>query len=144
MMRQLPARERQPQLVVDKTGVGAPVVDAMRDLGMQPVGVNITGGRTVTMVSGEDFNVPKSLLASELDITLSEERLEITEQANASEALRMELQGFHAKIKTSGNESLEAWREGIHDDLVLSMALAVWRGENLPQPARWVYLNRII
>ena len=28
----------------------------------------------------------------------------------------------------------EAWREGLHDDLVLSGALAVWRGETTPPP----------
>ncbi|WP_428377737.1 hypothetical protein [Lichenicoccus sp.] len=141
VMRQLPPRERKPELVVDKTGVGAPVVDAMREMGMAPIAVSITGGRVANMNDYANYTVPKALLASVLDITLSEERLEITEAAGASEALRMELQNFHAKVSANGSVALEAWREGHHDDLVLSMALAVWRGENLPQPARWTYID---
>ncbi len=34
----------------------------------------------------------------------------------------------------TGNESFEAWREGIHDDLVLAVAMAVRFGENPPRP----------
>ena len=29
----------------------------------------------------------------------------------------------------TGHDSYEAWREGDHDDLVLSLALAVWYGQ---------------
>jgi hypothetical protein len=36
----------------------------------------------------------------------------------------------------TGNDSYEAWREGIHDDLVLSVALACWFAEQFkPTPA---------
>ena len=138
VMRQLPARERKSDLLVDKTGVGAPVVDAMREMNMQPIAVSITGGRVANMNDSANFTVPKFMLASVLDICLAEERMEITEQAGGSAALRAELQGFHAKIKPSGHESLEAWREGVHDDLVLAVALAAWRAENLPQPSSWI------
>ena len=138
VLHQLPARKLKPELVVDATGVGRPVVDGMRALGMRPIGVTITGGQVSNMVSSNDFTVPKALLASVLDICLSEERLEITNQASASEPMRAELQGFHAKVGRNGNTTLEAHRVGVHDDLILSMAMAVWRGENLPQPARWL------
>ncbi len=143
VMRQLPVRDRPPELVVDKTGVGAPVVDAMREMGMTPIAVSITGGRTVHMVSSCDYTVPKAMLASVIDITLAEERLEITEAAQASQALRAELQGFHVRISATGRETMEAWREGVHDDLVLASGLALWRGENLPEPARWVNIPRL-
>ena len=132
VLHQLPARERPPELVVDKTGVGAPVVDAMREMGLKPVAVAITAGRVQNMVHDHDYTVPKALLASHLDIALQEERLKLTNGSPYSEALRTELRGFHAKIKANGNVSLEAWREGVHDDLVLAVALAVWRAENPP------------
>ena len=143
VMHQLPALERKPELVVDATGVGRPVVDGLREMGLKPIGVTITGGRTSNMAASDDYTVPKALLASVLDICLSEERLEITTQASASEVVRAELQGFHAKINRNGNTELEAHRLGTHDDLVLSMAMAVWRGENLPQPARWTYIDKM-
>ena len=37
-----------------------------------------------------------------------------------------ELLNFKVKINNNGNEQFEAWREGIHDDLVLSVALSSW------------------
>jgi hypothetical protein len=32
-------------------------------------------------------------------------------------------------VPTSTTETLDAWREGPHDDLVLAVAIAAWRGE---------------
>jgi hypothetical protein len=51
------------------------------------------------------------------------------------EQLVKELLNFRVKINIStAHDSYEAWREGDHDDLVLSVALACWAGER--------YLNR--
>jgi hypothetical protein len=46
-----------------------------------------------------------------------------------------ELDGtFRAKIsKSTAHETYEAWREGNHDDLVPSGALACWAGERYPR-----------
>jgi hypothetical protein len=33
---------------------------------------------------------------------------------------------------STGHDSYEAWRESIHDDLVLAVSLACWYGENPP------------
>ena len=46
------------------------------------------------------------------------------------DTLIQELSNFKVKITTKGNDTYEAWREGQHDDLVLSVALACWYGEN--------------
>lgn len=43
---------------------------------------------------------------------------------------------------SNGNESFGAWRESVHDDLVLSTAMAVWQAENRPQPTKH-FVNRI-
>jgi hypothetical protein len=40
------------------------------------------------------------------------------------------------KISVSGNESFEAWRESVHDDLVLATAMAVWQAEHKPESVR--------
>ncbi len=40
------------------------------------------------------------------------------------------MQNFKVKITTSANETFGAWREGQHDDMVLSVAMAAWLGEN--------------
>ena len=51
------------QLVVDGTGVGAPVVDMFRQKGLVPIAITITGGDTVTGERG-NYRVPKRYLVS--------------------------------------------------------------------------------
>ena len=138
ILAQLPAAPMAPSLFVDRTGVGGPVVDAMREMGIALTGISITGGSRINRVSSQDVNVPKALLASSLDIAFAEDRLELTSEAEASDALRAELQGFRVKKTSHGNETMEAWREGIHDDLVLATAMAIWGADNRPQPATWI------
>ncbi len=142
ILSQLPGRPRSPALVVDGTGVGSPVVDAMREMGMRPVSLIITGGDQVTNTNATSANVPKRLLASAIDIVLAEDRLDITAKAEASEQLRSELQAFRVKIRTTGSAIMEAARETDHDDLVLAAAMAVWWGETRPAPAQWLYINK--
>lgn len=143
VMGQLPARDMPPQLVVDQTGVGGPVVDGLRDIGLRPIGVTITGGISVNRISHSTLTVPKSLLASALDAALGQDRLDIADSALASQQFRSELGAFRVKIRSSGTESYEADRERDHDDLVMAAALAVWHGENLPRPMRSVYVPMV-
>lgn len=138
VLTQLPARPESTQLVVDGTGVGVAVVDAMREVDLSPIAISITAGRDVNQRSAVNYTVPKMVLASSIDIVLSEDRLDITPSAAASEAFRGELQNFRVKIRATGNETAESWRESDHDDLVLAAALAIWRGETTPQPTRWL------
>jgi len=127
---------KQPQLrghttlVVDATGVGRPVVDMMdqRKPGWQwPVPVTITGGDEVQGAS-RGWRVPKRDLAGRLQVLLQSKRLKIAEELPLAEVLMRELLAFRVKINiATGHDSYEAWRERDHDDLVLAVALAVWR-----------------
>jgi len=113
-------------LVVDKTGVGQPVVDDLRREGLPLVGVQITGGSTVTQV-GKDFRVPKADLISAFQVLVQGERLKIASSLEHAQTLKQEILNFRVKTnERTGNESFEAWREGDHDDLVLATALACW------------------
>lgn len=134
ILQQLPASPYGAHLFVDRTGVGAPVVDAMREMGLRLTGISITGGSKVSRPKPGEANVPKSVLTSLLDVAFAEDRLALTSHASASDALRHELQNFRVKKTAHGNETMEAWREGIHDDLVLATALAIWGAENRPWP----------
>ena len=119
-------------LVVDKTGVGAPVVDMLKEakLGVRLVSVTITGGAEVHE-DGLQFTVPKRDLASTLQVLLQSGRLKFAARLPFRDVLERELQNFKVKINVStGHDSYEAWREGDHDDLVLALALAVWYGAN--------------
>ena len=44
--------------------------------------------------------------------------------------LKAELPNLKAKITVAGNEVFGAWRDGETDDLILSIAMPCWLGEN--------------
>lgn len=142
LLADLPTRSEPPSLVVDATGVGRPCVDLFRKEGLDPIALTITGGEQVNRVTSRDVRVPKRILAGLLQVVLQTGRLKIAKGLPHVETLVNELENFKVKISVSGNESFEAWRESVHDDLVLSTAMAVWQAENRPQPVRHL-LNRM-
>jgi hypothetical protein len=126
------ARLKQPPLVVDGTGAGRPIIDMIRAAQL-PVcmlrPVVITGGHACTYEEGW-ARVPKRDLVGAVQSALQSRRLRISGQLPEAQTLVKELQTFRVKINIStGNESFESWRERDHDDLVFSVALAVWQGE---------------
>lgn len=131
-----PGHTSKPELVADRTGVGAPVVEALAKLGLDPVSVSITAGSAPSQRSERDWTVPKSVLASAMDVVLSEERFRVPQSSEWAGVLAKELRAFRAKKTAAGNDSFEAWREADHDDLVLAAALAVWWADERPQPVR--------
>jgi len=116
-----------PELVVDATGVGRPVVDMLRKEGLSFSPVLITGGDVEHHEHGF-YRVPKRNLVSSVQIALQSGQLKIAEELELAETLRRELLNFRIKVNIStAHDSYEAWREGDHDDLVLAVALACWR-----------------
>jgi hypothetical protein len=112
-------------LVADQTGVGRPVVDMLIAAGVRVVPVTITGGNEVTETD-DGYHVPKRDLVSVLQVTLQTGRLQFAKGLPAVAQLVQELLEFQVKITASANDTYGAWREGTHDDLVLSLALALW------------------
>ena len=141
LIARLPDRRDRPELYVDATGVGRPVVDMMKARGLRPVGISITAGNDVLRRASDDVRIPKRVLASLMQVVLQGRRLRIAEEMELTPTLRGELEGFKAKININGGETFEAWRENVHDDLVLAAAIAVWGAENRQEPARWVPFN---
>ncbi len=128
MIARLPDHERL-KIVVDRTGVGRPVVDLMREKQLPIIPVTITTGTSVTGGTLAGYNVPKRDLVSNLAILLQADRLKISNALPGAAQLVEELQNFKMKITLAGNETYEAWRESDHDDLVLATAMACWYGE---------------
>ncbi len=93
--------------------------------GISPFGVMITAGTAETrdgMVSG----VPKLTLISRVQALLHQGRLKILRSLPQAETLAGELRDFRVEYTTSGNLTFNA-RSGKHDDLVLGLAIAIWR-----------------
>jgi hypothetical protein len=120
--------DRKPVLAVDATGVGAPVVDLFRRerINAELVPIQIVAGANVTEENGM-FRVPKRDLVSVVQVGLQNRMLKIAERLDLAETLSRELQNFTVKITNAANDVYGAWREGTHDDLVLAVALAVWK-----------------
>lgn len=113
-------------LAIDHTGCGRPVVDLFERAGLHPLGITITSGDTT---HGEDrqWRVPKRDLIGILQVAVQAGRFKVAQQLPDARHLVDELLNLRVKINLkTAHDSYEAWREGIHDDLVLSAALACW------------------
>ncbi len=134
----------EPLVAVDQTGVGRPVTELlyrrMREAfvanqasKVRPklLPVTITGGDTATRAR-DGYRVPKRDLVAAPLVLMQNGQLKIAEGLRLKDVLVRELKNFRVKINIStAHDSYEHWREGDHDDLVLSVALACWAGERV-------------
>lgn len=121
-----PPLHDEAELVADGTGVGRAVLDIFEERGMSPVRVTITSGNEETYQGGDRWHVPKSTLISAVDAKLHCGELRFAEDLAFADALREELREFHRRTSATGRNIYGA-REGKHDDLLLSVSIALWR-----------------
>src|SRR5262249_28642687 len=123
----------QSTLAVDQTAVGQPVVNLLRrahlKASIRPV--TITAGPEAHLNQNGGWSVPKKGLVSNLHGLLQSRRIKVAPSLPESQTLVQELMSFRAKATLSPNDTLDAWREGPHDDLVLAVAIAAWQSERL-------------
>jgi hypothetical protein len=128
-------------LVVDGTGVGAPVVELLRSarLGCGVTAVTITGGEKASG-SGWAWSVPKRDLIAGVQLALEKGELRIARHMKDVGALVRELVDVRVTAGLgTGKVRIGADGSGQHDDLVIALALACWRArwrENGFGPAR--------
>lgn len=115
-------------IALDGTGVGIEVSNLFRrawqngDLGtFAPRPYIITGQREV-----KGLKVPKRELVGKIQTLLEAKRLQASRGIEWADILMRELRTFQVKVSPTGSDSYESAREADHDDLVLSVALAVW------------------
>lgn len=120
---------RRAQIVFDETGVGVGVADIVRErynrdprMWHRPIGITITAGTSATR-----RRVSKSNLVSNLLGLAERGRLEIPDDLPLADKLRQELRDFTLKYTGAGNAKFEADKESQHDDLVMALALALWK-----------------
>lgn len=123
-----------PIWAVDQTGVGRAVIDRLREFGLTPVPVTITGGDQLVVDADGSVKLPKRELVGTVAWTLQTDELVIGKNIPEADTLVRELKNFKAKISLSGHDSYGAgsapydWREAPHDDMVLALSLALWAG----------------
>jgi hypothetical protein len=120
-------------LIVDSTGVGSPVVENLIRLRHLPAqAVTITGGENARQTADGMYNVSKSNLVTALIDIVQRKRLKILEGVEDAEAFFNQLDVFGYRVnKDTGAVGYEAMMEKVHDDLVISTALALWYAERV-------------
>lgn len=132
-------------LVPDKTGVGEAVCDMLSKASSDGIlrdgmvyrhklkailrPITITAGAGWKQ-DGAGWRVAKKELASVMQVVLQQDRFKIAAVLKHAQTLVRELENFVMKITPAANDTYEAVREGVHDDIVLAVAMAVWVGEN--------------
>jgi hypothetical protein len=118
---------RDPELVIDETGVGRPVCDLFEQDGLRPERVTITAGLEEGRGSGpRSWHVPKIVLVSRLQAALHAGDLKLALALVEAETLKRELGEFRMRHTATGAAVFGA-REGRHDDLVFAGAIGLWR-----------------
>ena len=117
-------------LIVDYTGVGRIVVDLLRESDVKLIALSITGGHFVSWKSGSEVSVPKKDLVSAMQVIFSNYRIKISENLDHLEDLKKELVNFRPKKPTSTGHTKFEGLSGHHDDIVMSLGIALWYGEH--------------
>jgi len=117
-------------LVIDQTGVGRPVMDVFKDNNIRPFGITITGGNSTNWEGRREIKVPKRDIVSSLQVVFQNKRIKIAGNLPDIDLIKKELLYFRSKISNSGHDSYAAI-SSMHDDIVMSIGLAIWYGEYL-------------
>ena len=136
------------QLLVDGTGVGEPVVDMMREVGLMPFPIIFTGGTEARPVYADigkvfggsegfgrfrgaqvlkEMSVPKDDLVHAGMIVLQQGRLRMAPNLQHMDDFKRQLAGFKGKVnEKSGRTKYNAENDDVHDDLVVTYLMAAW------------------
>jgi hypothetical protein len=128
LVRSDPLHHMPAILLVDKTGVGASVLDSFTHAGIGATAITLHGGSSVTRDPQRvGFRVPKRDLITVTQVLLQNGRLRVASGLPEAETLKKELLNFRVKIDPrTSHDSYEHWRESEHDDLVLAVSMAAW------------------
>lgn len=115
-------------LGVDATSVGRPVVELMKNVGLKPVKITVTGGSTSSFDPKTGFwHVSKVELVSGGQVVLGRGQLKIGDDIEHKQILLDELAAYSVKPNiATGNVAYEAHRERDHDDLTFSLLVCLW------------------
>ncbi len=119
-------------LYVDATGVGQPVVDLLKPVGMRVTAVYCThGDRRIVSEDRRSVSLGKAWLVSRLQALLQTGRILLPETEEARQLAR-ELKDYEIRVDADANEKYGAFKVGTHDDLVTALGLAVQTAPGRP------------
>jgi hypothetical protein len=119
----------EADIYVDSTSLGLPMTELL--IAEMPtasiIPCIITGGFNTR--HDEDtgtYYIAKSVLVSALMAALNSGNLQLTKRSREFDEMIKELEGFSVKVKESTGNEIYGGSVGVHDDLVVAAALAVW------------------
>jgi len=115
-------------MFVDRTGVGLPVCDLLREkIGAKNLcGINITGGdKRECSPHSKGGSVGKAYLVSRLQALLQPPKRIVLPETDEARALGEELLNFEIRPTEDTNMIFGAFKAGTHDDLAIALGLAV-------------------
>ncbi|MFA5378346.1 MAG: hypothetical protein WC455_21510 [Dehalococcoidia bacterium] len=119
--------------VLDIGGVGKAIQDMMTSADVPTTGIQYTGGAAVTREGG-NYHVSKSFIVGKFLAAWDDGRVQMPANASFLNMFQSELKAFRGEMSSQGRARFEA-EQGEHDDLVMSVAQAVWWGEHAsPKP----------
>ncbi len=130
-----------PLFLVDATGVGRAVEDELHGAGIPARGITLTTGEKWSH-DGKDLHCPKALLVGKFLGAWDQGRVLVSSKASFFNPFKTELRAFRGEVSKLGKAKFEA-EEGEHDDLVMSIAQAVWCCEQFVKPRKPVTVPHI-
>ncbi len=112
-------------LVVDATGVGAAVLEMFRHSSIYLHPVVITGGDHVNYAAGR-LHAPKTEIVTTLALLLEQDKFRMARDLPFAGDFHREMTNFRVDARPAGRFRLGASGAGVHDDLVMAVALAAW------------------
>lgn len=124
----------QPVFVVDAGGVGRAVEDELHGAGIPARGITLTPGEKWSH-EGKDLHCSKALLIGKFLGAWDQGRVLISSKASFFNPFKRELRAFRGEVNKLGRAKFEA-EDGEYDDLIMSIAQAVWLGEQFIKPKK--------
>jgi hypothetical protein len=124
----------KPIFVIDAGGVGEPLADTLRRLGISPIRLKYTGADGFN-AKGRTITVSKVLMVSVfMGINLGG-RFSMPPRASFEGLFKSELRDFRGEMGRLDHIRFSA-EEGKHDDLVMAVIQGCWFGEMFIKPKR--------
>jgi hypothetical protein len=112
-------------LVIDESGLGAPMFDLLEEAKLYPTGVTIIGGPEWSG-NGRHYRVPLNDLITVIELAMEQRTLGFAKELEHLPALVDEFASFERRLTKAGNETYGNFRESSHDDMIFSIAIPLW------------------
>jgi hypothetical protein len=120
--------EPSTDLVVNITGTGRAIGEAMEKAKLYPIFVTVSAGAGESKDSETEWRISRNDLIGGLQYLFQNDRFEVASNMALANKFIEELEAFRRKPATLNPNDPESWRDRPDEDLVFATALAAWRG----------------